>query len=167
MARIINNHLLALGPHLEIAKLKILLENHSQASKALSQEVFGIYNPNKTRCPDDKNFGRIPGPFSAEVSVWDIARGIADVKRMDERSFGLTYLFESEEDAISEADDFLLFSFQSKSSPPESGFEYLAQAFTELNFKWYCDGEFDLPISSKTFEYSFGRLDYQDCEEEE
>ena len=99
--------------------------------------------------------------------MWDIARGIADVKRMDERSFGLTYLFESEEDAISEADDFLLFSFQSKNSPPESGFEYLAQAFTELNFKWYCDGEFDLPISSKTFEYSFGRLDYQDCEEEE
>lgn len=167
MARIINNHLLALGPQLEIVRLKILLESHSQASKALSQEVFGIYNPSKTRYPDDKNFGRIPGPFSSEVSVWDIAHGAADAKCMDERSFGLNYLFESEEETISEADDFLLFSFQSKNSPPDDGFVYLAQAFKELKFRWYCDGEFDLPISSKTFEYSFGQLDYEDFEEEE
>ena len=31
----------------------------------------------------------------------------------------------------------------------------------------YCDGEFDSPISSQTFEYSNGKLDFQDVEEEE
>jgi len=36
MANIINNHLLALGPKSEIAKLKTLLENHAETIKILS-----------------------------------------------------------------------------------------------------------------------------------
>ena len=31
----------------------------------------------------------------------------------------------------------------------------------------YCDGEFESPISAKIFDYSNGKLDYQDVEEED
>jgi hypothetical protein len=167
MANIINNHLLALGSKSEIAKLKTLLENHAETIKILSQQIFGIYNPSKTRYPEDKDFGKIPGPFSSDVSVWDIACGKDGGASMDERSFGLHYLFDSEEEAINEADDCLFFCFQSKYSQPEAGFEYLAKEFVELMFKWYCDGEFESPISAKIFDYSNGKLDYQDVEEED
>ena len=37
----------------------------------------------------------------------------------------------------------------------------------DLVFKWYCDGEFDSPISYMTFEYSNGKLDFQDVEKED
>ena len=167
MANIINNHLLALGPKSEIAKLKTLLENHAETIKILSQEIFGIYNPSKTRYPEDENFGEIPGPFSSDVSVWDIAYGKDGGESMDERSFGLHWLLDDEEEAINEADDCLFFCFQSKYSEPDTGFEYLAKEFMELEFKWYCNGELESPISSITFEYSNGKLDFKDVEEEE
>jgi hypothetical protein len=100
------------------------------------------------------------------VSVWDIAYG----KNVGERDL-ITWLWDvygwDEEEAINEADDCLFFCFQSKYSEPDTGFEYLAKDFMELEFKWYCNGEFDSPISSQTFEYSNGKLDFQDVEEEE
>mgnify|MGYP000347849277 CR=1 FL=1 len=172
MANIINNHLLALGPKSEIAKLKTLLENHAETIKILSQEIFGIYNPSKTRYPEDENFGEMPGPFSSDVSVWDIAYG-KDVRMklgIHERDL-ITWLWDvygwDEEEAINEADDCLFFCFQSKYSEPDTGFEYLAKEFMDLVFKWYCDGEFDSPISYMTFEYSNGKLDFQDVEKED
>ena len=171
MANIINNHLLALGPKSEIAKLKTLLENHAETIKILSQEIFGIYNPSKTRYPEDENFGEIPGPFSSDVSVWDIAYGKDVGMKLGIHESDLKWFWDlygwGEEEAINKGDDCLFFCFQSKYSEPDTGFEYLAKEFMELVFKWYCDGEFDSPISSQTFEYSNGKLDFQDVEEEE
>ena len=167
MANIINNSLMVFGAKSDLERLKDFFENKEKTIQILSQEIFGIYNPSKTRYPEDENFGEMPGPFSSDVSVWDIAYGKDGGESMDERSFGLHHLFDSEEESINEADDCLFFCFQSKYSEPDTGFEYLAKEFMELEFKWYCNGELESPISSITFEYSNGKLDFKDVEEEE
>lgn len=166
MANIINNSLMAFGSKSNLGTLKDLLENKEKTVTTLSQDIFGIYQPKKTRYLKDNKFGLFPGSFSSDVTVWDIGFWKEDIFSHDfhaNDSQGFSDMIYNWGEDIGATDECLIFAFQSKYSEPDTGFKKLSELFNTLSFYWFCYGEYD-DISYKEFHFKDGNQTFEDSE---
>jgi len=166
MANIINNSLMVFGSKSNLNKLKDFLEDKQETIKVLSQDIFGIYKPENTRYLENNDFGLFPDSFSNKVNVWDIGFWKKEIMSYDfdkNESQGFIDIIYCWSDEIKEADECLIFAFQSKYSEPDIGFKKLSALFSKLSFYWYSYGEYE-DIFKKELHFKNGKQLFEDSE---
>ena len=166
MANIINNSLMVFVSKPDLERLKEFIENKEKTIQILSQEIFGIYKPKKTRYLQDSEFGLFPDGFSEEVTVWDIGFWKKEILSYDFKtndSEGFVHLIYNWSEDIAQNEECLVFAFQSKYSEPDTGYKKLSEQFKLLSFYWFCYGEYD-NASYKEFHFKAGKQTFMDTE---